>query len=244
MRLDGRQPDMLRKVSIERNFIKYAEGSALIAVGDTKVICTASVEEKVPQFLKDTGKGWVTAEYSMLPRSAQVRIIRDSSRGKVSGRSHEIQRLIGRSLRAVVNLEALHERTIWIDCDVIQADGGTRTAAVTGSFIALYDALSSLSPPDKIWGNLLYDSVAATSVGLIGDEIYLDLTYQEDSSASVDMNLVMTGGGKIVEIQGTSEGAPFNRDDLAAMLSVAEKGIRELTAIQKRALEFNEQWPK
>lgn len=239
MRLDGRQPHMLRKVTIERNYMKYAEGSTLITVGDTRVICTATIEEKVPQFLKDTGKGWITAEYSMLPRATHTRTARDSSRGKVSGRSHEIQRLIGRSLRAVVNLDALQGKTIWIDCDVVQADGGTRTASITGCFVALSDALQKLSPYEKLWGNMIYDFVAATSVGLLSDEIYLDLTYEEDSNARVDMNLVMTGEGKIVEIQGTSEGAPFTKAELEAMLEMGEKGIKELVAIQKKALGFS-----
>ncbi|NPA15041.1 MAG: ribonuclease PH [Deferribacteres bacterium] len=237
MRPDGRAPDKLRRVRIIRGYIKHAEGSVLIEVGDTKVICTASVEEKVPPFLKGTGSGWVTAEYSMLPRSTHTRIIRDVTKGRVNGRTQEIQRLIGRSLRAVVDLEKLGERTIWIDCDVIQADGGTRTASITGSFIALWDAVNYLIKTGTISENPIRDYLAAVSVGVYKGEPILDLTFEEDSHAEVDMNVVMTGSGKFVEIQGTAEKEPFDRRTLDRLLALAEKGIRELIIFQKKILE-------
>ena len=200
MRIDGRANDMLRKASITRNFMKYAEGSVFIEVGDTKVICTASVEDKIPPFLKDSGQGWITSEYSMLPRSSATRIIRESSRGRVGGRTQEIQRLIGRSFRSVVDLSRLGERTIWIDCDVIQADGGTRTASITGGFVALVDALNTLKTEGKIEELLIKDYVAATSVGIVNGELLLDLNYYEDSQAEVDMNFIVTSKGKFIEI--------------------------------------------
>ncbi|MGA1875853.1 MAG: ribonuclease PH [bacterium] len=236
MRIDKRAFDELRHVEIIRNYIRYAEGSVLIEVGDTKVICTASVEEKVPPFLKDTGQGWITSEYSMLPRSTEVRSPRESSKGRVGGRTQEIQRLIGRAFRAVVDLSRLGERTIWIDCDVIQADGGTRTASITGGFVALVDALMRLKAEGKIRDLLLKDYVAATSVGIIQGETVLDLNYAEDSRAEVDMNLIMTGGGKLVEIQGTAEGVPFSLEQLQSMINLAKGGIRLLIEKQKQAL--------
>ncbi len=238
LRPDGRAPDKLRRVRIIRGYIKHAEGSVLIEVGDTKVICTASVEEgKVPPFLKGTGTGWITAEYSMLPRSTQTRIIRDITKGRINGRTQEIQRLIGRSLRAVVDLEKLGERTIWIDCDVIQADGGTRTASITGSFIALWDAVNYLIKTGAISDNPIKDYLAAVSVGIYKGEPILDLTFEEDSHAEVDMNVVMTGNGRFVEIQGTAEKEPFDKATLDKLLALAEKGIRELINFQKKILE-------
>lgn len=236
VRKDGRSPLELRPVKITRDYIKYAEGSALIEMGDTKVICTASVEETVPSFLKDTGRGWITAEYSMLPRSTRARGVRESTSGRVGGRTHEIQRLIGRSLRAVVDLASLGERTIWIDCDVIQADGGTRTASITGAFVALVDALKYMKARGMIKTIPIVDSVAAVSVGKVGGLILLDLTYEEDSMAEVDMNLVMTGRGLFVEIQGTAEAYPFSQDELQEMLGVGSAGIRILIERQKEVL--------
>ncbi|NMB25155.1 MAG: ribonuclease PH [Firmicutes bacterium] len=235
-RMDGRKPDELRQMKITRNFNKYAEGSVLIEAGDTKVICTASIEERVPPFLRGQGQGWVTAEYSMLPRATETRNVREASRGRLSGRTSEIQRLVGRALRSVVDLEALGERTVWLDCDVIQADGGTRTAAVTGAFVAMMDALQRLGQTAN-WGRLPIASfVAGVSVGLVEGVPLLDLCYSEDSQAQVDMNVIMTGDGKIIEIQGTAEGAPFSRSDMNLMLDLAEKGIRELVALQQRIL--------
>lgn len=235
-RMDGRGAEFLRKVNITRNFMKFSEGSCLIELGDTKVICTASVDESVPHFLKGKGTGWVTSEYAMLPRSCQQRVQRESVRGTVGGRTHEIQRLIGRSLRAVVDLPALGERSIWIDCDVIQADGGTRCASITGSFIALADALSWLKKKGAITKIPILDYVAATSVGLIKDEPVIDLTFQEDSNADVDMNIVMTGAGKFIEVQGTAEGEPFDGEQLHKLLALAKKGIGQLIDIQKKTL--------
>lgn len=235
-RVDGRRADQLRPVVIERNFIKHAEGSVLIAVGDTKVICTASVEDKVPPFLRGLGEGWITAEYAMLPRATEVRNVREASRGKQGGRTHEIQRLIGRALRAVVDLKAIGERTIWIDCDVIQADGGTRTSSITGAYIALVDALTKLKEQEN-WETLpITDYLAAISVGIVDGQVLLDLCYQEDSQAEVDLNVVMTGSGKLVEIQGTAEAETFTRQELTAMLDLAESGINELVKIQRRVL--------
>lgn len=237
MRVDGRQNDEIRKLVITRSFIKHAEGSVLIQLGDTKVVCTASVEAKVPQFLQNSGQGWVTAEYSMLPRSTHQRTIRESSRGRPGGRTLEIQRLVGRSLRAVVDLKLIGEKTIWVDCDVIQADGGTRTASITGAFIALYDAFKYLQQRGSISSFPITDYVAATSVGIVRGEHLLDLCYEEDSSAEVDMNLVMTGSGLLVEIQGTAESIPFNREKLNKLIDLAEKGISELIAYQHCLLE-------
>lgn len=236
MRADGRKANEIRKVKIVRNFIKHAEGSSLIEVGDTRVICTATVEETVPTFLKGKGRGWVTAEYSMIPRSARSRITRESSRGKIGGRTHEIQRLIGRALRTVVDLKSLGERTVWIDCDVIQADGGTRTASITGACVALYDAFRFMKREKMIEDIPLKDFVAATSVGIVNEKIMLDLNYEEDSKADVDMNIVMTGSGKFIEIQGTAERHPFSKEDTDSLIKLAVKGIKELIKIQKTVI--------
>ncbi|TCL74175.1 RNAse PH [Hydrogenispora ethanolica] len=233
-RIDGRRHDELRKVKIHRNYIMHAEGSVLIEVGNTKVICTATIEDKVPIWLKGQGVGWISAEYAMLPRATPQRNIRESSKGKVSGRTQEIQRLVGRSLRAVVDLGSLGEKTIWLDCDVIQADGGTRTASITGSFVALADAMNKVLPGEKPLP--LYDFLAATSVGIYDGTKLLDLCYAEDSRVSVDMNLVTTGAGKIVEVQGTAEGNPFSWDECLDLMELAQKGIGELVAIQREAL--------
>ena len=237
VRLDGREKNQLRPVHIETDYLKHPEGSVLITVGDTKVICTASIEDRVPPFMRGEGKGWITAEYSMLPRATGTRNIRESSKGKVSGRTMEIQRLIGRALRAVVNLEAIGERTVWIDCDVIQADGGTRTASITGAFVAMALALHRLFEEKSLATFPIQDFLAATSVGIIeGEGVVLDLNYAEDSTAMVDMNVVMTGEGEFVELQGTGEEATFNAVQLQEMLSTAEKGLKELMAIQKSVL--------
>lgn len=233
VRQDGRGFDKLRSVKITRNYIKYAEGSCLIELGNTKVICTASVEESVPNFLKNTGTGWVSAEYGMLPRSCETRIKRD----KNSGRTYEIQRLVGRSLRAVVDMSKLGERTIWIDCDVIQADGGTRTASITGGFIALADALSKIKKEALIKEIPLKDFVAATSVGIFSGQILLDLTYEEDSNADVDMNAVMTGKGEFIEVQGTAERNAFTKEQMDKLLDFAKKGVAELIDIQRNLLK-------
>lgn len=237
MRKENRGIRNLRKIKIKRNYIKYAEGSCLIEAGDTKVVCTASVEETVPRFLRNQGKGWITAEYGMIPRSCRARVPRESSRGKVSGRTQEIQRLIGRSLRAVVDLRTLGERTVWIDCDVIQADGGTRCLSITGSFIALCDAVENLKKKGLIENPKIKDHVAAVSVGIINGKEYLDLNYEEDSEVEVDMNVIMTGGGRFVEVQGTAEGKPFDRKRLDNLLDLAKKGIIELVGIQKSILK-------
>ncbi|HHX02148.1 MAG TPA: ribonuclease PH [Firmicutes bacterium] len=235
-RPDGRRADQLRPVKIERNFIKYAEGSVLITVGDTKVVCTATIEDKVPQFLRGLGEGWITAEYGMLPRATEERNIREASRGRQGGRTLEIQRLIGRALRAVVDLKAIGERTIWIDCDVIQADGGTRTSSITGSYIAMVDALTKLKEQEN-WETLpVNDYLAAVSVGIVDGVAVLDLCYQEDSNAEVDFNVVMTGSGKLVELQGTAEQQPFSREQLLDMLDLAGKGIDELIRIERQEL--------
>lgn len=236
MRADKRQPNELRQVSFTRHFTKHAEGSVLIATGDTKVICTATVEDKVPPFLRGSGQGWITAEYSMLPRATPVRTMRDSVRGRIGGRSLEIQRLIGRALRPAIDLFALGERTIWLDCDVIQADGGTRTAAVTGSFVALVDAVKTLLDKGALNDSPLTDYVAATSAGIVDGRLLLDLSFAEDSQADVDMNFVMTGDGRIVEIQGTAEAEPFSRSELDQLLNVASTGIEQIIAKQKAAL--------
>jgi ribonuclease PH len=236
MRPSGRGPDQMRKVSLETGFSKYAEGSCLAKFGDTHVLCTATVEERVPPFLRNTGRGWVTAEYGMLPRSTHSRTDREAARGKQSGRTQEIQRLIGRSLRAVTDLGALGERQIRIDCDVIQADGGTRTAGITGSYVALHRALSGLVSQGLLPVLPLTDSVAAISCGVCGGTAVLDLDYAEDSAAETDANFVLTGGGKIIEIQATAEGAPFGEEEFATMLHLARTGISQLTRLQIVAL--------
>ena len=235
-RPSGRRPDELRVVRIERGFARHAEGSALIEFGDTRVLCTASIEEKVPPFLRDRRQGWLTAEYGMLPRATHTRTDREAARGKQSGRTQEIQRLIGRSLRAVTNLSRLGERTIQIDCDVLQADGGTRTAGITGAFVALHDAVSALSERGLLAEWPIRDFVAAVSVGIHHGVAVLDLDYSEDSDCDTDMNVVMTGAGGFVEVQGTAEGQPFARSEMDAMLSLAERGIRELIVYQRAAL--------
>lgn len=237
VRCDGRQPNELRKVQICRHFLTYAEGSVLISLGETKVVCSATIENKVPNWLKGTGQGWITAEYSMLPRATQVRTIREVTQGRAHGRTYEIQRLIGRSLRAVVDLNKLGgENTIWLDCDVIQADGGTRTAAITGAFIALYDALVKLKEDGHINELPLKDFVAATSVGVINNQPVLDLCYAEDSQAEVDMNIVMNGAGEVIEIQGTSEKKPLSIKQLYELVDLAQQGIVQLIEEQKRVL--------
>ncbi|MBI5379225.1 MAG: ribonuclease PH [Nitrospirae bacterium] len=236
MRPDGRKADQIRPVKIARGFLKYAEGSALIEMGDTKVVCSATIEEGVPPFLRGKGQGWVTAEYAMLPRSSQSRIAREASRGKIGGRTHEVQRLIGRALRAVVDLKTLGERTIWIDCDVLQADGGTRTASITGAYVALSDALAHLRQSKLLGNNPLKGTLAAVSIGIVDGQPVLDLNYAEDSTAEVDMNVVMTGDGRMVEIQGTAEGEPFDEPTLKRLLTLARKGIRQLLKIQEEAL--------
>ncbi len=235
LRHDGRRPDHLRRVTITRDFLRHPEGSVLVEFGDTKVICTASLEDKVPPFLKGQGQGWVTAEYGMLPRSTNTRMQREN-RGP-SGRSQEIQRLVGRTLRGVVERAKLGERTFWIDCDVIQADGGTRTAAITGAYVALADALGRLVAANVLPGMPLRDSVAAISVGIVRGIPVLDLDYAEDSAAEVDMNVVMTGAGEFVEVQGTAEQTPFRRERLDELLALAEHGIRQLIALQRRAVQ-------
>jgi len=234
-RSDGRKPEALRPLKITRNYMKHAEGSVLMEMGDTKVICSASVEERVPPFLRNTGKGWVTAEYSMLPRSTNTRTPRDT--GKGSGRTFEIQRLIGRSLRSVTDLKGFGEKTIWVDCDVIQADGGTRTASISGAYVALVDAFQTMVEKGMINKIPVHDSVAAVSVGKVDGKILLDLNYEEDSRAEVDMNVVMTGSGKFIEVQGTAENAVFSKKEMDALIRVAEKGIKKLTVFQKKILE-------
>jgi ribonuclease PH len=236
MRPDGRQLNQMRPVTITRDFLRHAEGSVLIEVGETKVVCAASVEDRVPPFLRDTGQGWVTAEYGMLPRATKTRTTRDATSGRPNGRTFEIQRLVGRSLRGVTDLTVLGPRTIWIDCDVIQADGGTRTTAITGAYIALADALQYLRKNGLIPSLPLKDFLAATSVGVVDGQVVLDLCYAEDSVAEVDMNVVMTGAGKYVEVQGTAEDAPFDRSQLDAMIAVASTGIQDLVALQRRLL--------
>jgi ribonuclease PH len=235
-RIDGRGPHQLRPVAITPGFIRHADGSVLIEVGDTRVICTATVEEAVPQFLRDTGRGWVTAEYGMLPGSSTTRIPREAARGGVGGRTHEIQRLIGRSLRAITDLDALGARTVWIDCDVIQADGGTRTASVTGSAVALALAVRRLQERGLIATDPLRNSVAAVSVGVVGGELLVDLCYAEDSKADVDMNLVMTGDRQFVELQGTAEARPFSAEQLSRLTALGRDAIVELIALQRSVL--------
>jgi len=232
----GRAADSLRTVTITRHYTKHAEGSVLIAFGDTKVLCTASVEEKVPGHKKGSGEGWVTAEYGMLPRATHTRSDREAARGKQSGRTQEIQRLIGRSLRAVFDLRALGERTIHLDCDVLQADGGTRTAAITGAYVAAVDAVRAIQKAGKITASPIHQAVAAISVGIVEGTPVLDLEYVEDSACDTDMNVVMTADGGFVEVQGTAEGKPFSSAEMATMLGLADKGIRELIAAQAAAL--------
>jgi ribonuclease PH len=236
MRADGRQHSELRPITITPHVNKYAEGSALIAMGDTQVLCTASVEETVPPFLRDKGEGWVTAEYAMLPRATGTRSAREAARGRLGGRTQEIQRLIGRSLRAVVDFVKLGERTVWLDCDVLQADGGTRTASITGAYVALYLALQRLVSQQVLPAVPLKDFVAAVSVGMLGGVPHLDLNYQEDSTSEVDMNVVMTGSGTLVELQGTAEREPFAEEHLLQMLALARQGIAQLIATQRRTL--------
>ncbi len=236
LRPDGRAANALRPITITRGYQRFAEGSCLIELGHTRVVCAASVEEQVPPFLKGRGSGWITAEYGMLPRSCTQRIERESTRGKVGGRTHEIQRLIGRSLRAVTDLSALGERTIWMDCDVLQGDGGTRCAAITGSYIALVDALRGLCKRGVIQTMPVKDGVAATSVGVVNGRALLDLAYAEDSRAAVDMNVVMTGRGQFIEVQGTAERTPFTQAQLDQLLVLARQGIQRLIAVQKKTL--------
>ena len=242
IRIDGRKFDQIRDVKITRNFTKYAEGSVLIEMGETKVLCTASIEEKVPPFLRNTGTGWINAEYSMLPRSTQQRKVRDSSKGKIDGRSQEIQRLIGRAIRSVVDLDKLGERTIWVDCDVIQADGGTRTTSITGAFIALVDAVNKIHKQKSFKVYPIRKFVCATSVGIVGEEKLLDLCYEEDSNAKVDMNIIGTDDGQFVEIQGTGEEAPFTRSELNEILDLGEKGIKQMIQLQKDCLKMDALW--
>lgn len=232
-RVDGREAHQMRPVRITRGFLKHPDGSVLIEVGDTKVICTASVEDRVPPFLKGSGEGWITAEYSMIPGATNERNQRESTKGKVSGRTMEIQRLVGRAVRSVVDLKALGERTIWLDCDVIQADGGTRTSSITGAYVALVDALAGFFGERPL---PLIDYLAAISVGILGGTPMLDLNYTEDSKAQVDMNVVMTGSGRLVEVQGTAEGQPFSRAELDSMLDIAGGAIAELVGMQRYAL--------
>jgi len=236
-REDGRANNEIRPVTITRGYLKYAEGSCLIEMGDTRVVCTASVEDKVPPFLKNTGTGWVTAEYGMIPRSCRTRNVREAAKGQLGGRTMEIQRLIGRALRSVFDLKAIGERTIWLDCDVIQADGGTRTASITGAFVALAEAGEWLRREGLVNKNPVLDYLAAVSVGIVGNEEMLDLQYNEDCIAAVDMNVVMTGKGKFVEIQSTAEGLPFSRDKFNRLLDLAQKGITELFEVQRNALK-------
>ncbi len=235
-RAGGRRPDQLRAVRLTRGFTRHAEGSVLVEFGDTRVLCTASVEDRVPGFLKGKGSGWLTAEYGMLPRSTHTRSDREAARGKQSGRTQEIQRLIGRSLRAVFDLRAFGERTLQIDCDVLQADGGTRTASITGAFVAAHDAVSWLIGQGALTASPIRDHVAAVSVGIVGGVAMLDLDYPEDSGCETDMNVVMTGGGGFVEIQGTAEGAPFDRAQMDALLGLATDGIARLVQAQRDAL--------
>lgn len=236
MRANGRKPDEMRAVAIAREFIKHAEGSVLIEFGDTRVICTASVEESVPPFLRGKGTGWVTAEYAMLPRATHTRSSREAAKGKIGGRTHEIQRLIGRSLRAVTDLAALGERSILIDCDVIQADGGTRTAAITGAWVALSDAVNGLVSKGLLAASPIREGVAAVSAGIVKGKVLLDLDYSEDSAAEVDMNFVVTSSGRFVEVQGTAEEEPFTVAQMDEMRDAALHGIQQLLAIQKGAL--------
>jgi ribonuclease PH len=236
MRTDNRAPNELRPTRIHPQFLIHPEGSVLVEAGRTRVICTASVEDRVPPFLRNTGKGWVTAEYGMLPRATSTRTQREASAGKVGGRTQEIQRLIGRSLRSVMKLEALGERTVWLDCDVIQADGGTRTASITGAFVALVLALQHIRERDMLQTMPVVDYVAATSVGIVDGARLLDLAYEEDSKAEVDMNIVMTGSGKFIEVQGTAETQPFGKDALLELLDLGQAGIQKLIDLQRQAV--------
>ena len=242
MRVNGRKCNQIRPVKITRNYTKYAEGSVLMENGDTKVICTASIEDKVPPFLKGRGEGWITCEYNMIPRATQVRKARDINRGRIDGRTMEIQRIIGRALRSVVDLKAIGEKTIWIDCDVIQADGGTRTASISGAFVALVDAVNKLHKQNPFTVYPIRDFVSAISVGIVDDIRMLDLCYLEDSRAKVDMNVVMTDAGEFVEIQGTGEQNPFTREDLKELLALAEKGIKSMISAQKDSLKMDSLW--
>jgi len=235
-RPDGRRPDELRPIKVQRGFVDVADGSVLYECGKTRVLVNASIEDRIPDFLRGSGKGWVTAEYSMLPRATEVRTPREASKGKLSGRTQEIQRLIGRSLRSICDMKALGERTIWLDCDVIQADGGTRTASISAAYLALYDACEKLRSADVLKVNPLIDEVAAISVGIVGETPCLDLNYIEDSSAEVDMNLVMTGSGNFVEVQGTAEGKAFSGDQLQTLLDLGRKGVDEIVAMQRALL--------
>ena len=236
MRPSGRQPDQLRPVTLTRNFTRHAEGSVLVCFGDTQVLCTASVLPKVPPHKKGSGEGWVTAEYGMLPRPTHTRPDREAARGKQTGRTQEIQRLIGRAMRSVFDLRALGEHTLHLDCDVLQADGGTRTASITGAFVAAYDAVSVMREKGQLVGNPVRDFVAAVSVGVVDGVPVLDLDYPEDSACDTDMNVVMTGSGGFVEVQGTAEGTPFSRAEMDALLNLADQGIRTLIGLQKQAL--------
>lgn len=236
-RHDGRSADEIRPIEIHRNYVDFAEGSVLWEQGKTRVLVNASYEEQIPRFLEGTGKGWVTAEYSMLPRSTETRSPREVTRGRPGGRTQEIQRLIGRSLRAICDLTKMPEVSLWLDCDVIQADGGTRTASITAAYIALADAIAKLMADGKIEQSPLVDEIAAISIGIVGGEAVIDLDYVEDSSAEVDMNLVMTGSGKFVEVQGTAEGDPFSSEDLTSLVDLGRKGIEGLVALQRRTLE-------
>lgn len=236
MRTDGRKANQLRDVEITRNYTKYAEGSVLVETGDTMVLCNVSIEDSVPYFLRGQNKGWLTAEYSLLPRATQDRNIREAAKRKLSGRTQEIQRLIGRSLRAIIDLDKMGERTIWVDCDVLQADGGTRTASITGAYVALVDAINFLLEEGKLDQNPLNGYMAATSVGIVDGTPMLDLCYEEDFKAQVDMNIAMTEAGEIIEIQGTAEEHPFSREELDQLYDLAEKGILELIEEQKLAL--------
>lgn len=242
MRCDGRKNDQIRNTKITRNYTKYAEGSVYIEVGDTKVLCNVSIEDKVPPFLKGSGEGWITAEYNMLPRATGTRKVRDIARLKIDGRTMEIQRLIGRALRSVVDLKALGEKTLLVDCDVIQADGGTRTTSITGAFIAMVDAVNKLhkEKPFKVYP--IRNFVAATSVGIVNDEKIIDLCYEEDSNAKVDMNVIVTDEGEFVEVQGTGEEAPMKRSELNELLDLGEKGIKQMIALQKNALKMDALW--
>lgn len=237
LRTDDRKKDQLRNIEITRNYTKYAEGSVLMQTGDTKVICTVSIEDGVPYFLRGQGRGWLTAEYSLLPRSTHRRTTRAAAKGKISGRTKEIQRLIGRSLRAMIDLNEIGERTVWVDCDVIQADGGTRTASITGAYVALVDAINYMIKEDKLDESPLKGFMAAVSVGIVDGELLLDLCYKEDSSAQVDLNVVMTEDGRVIEVQGTAEEEPFSREEMDQMMDLAQKGIEELIVKQRKNLE-------
>jgi len=236
MRADGRKAAQLRPLKITPSYIKTADGSVLIEMGDTKIICTAKLEDRVPPFLRNSGKGWITAEYGMLPGSSKTRIGREASRGKIGGRTHEIQRLIGRSLRSIADLRSLGEKTIWIDCDVIQADGGTRTASITGAYVALAEATRKWRQRGILAGDPIKDLVAAVSIGIVDGKILLDLCYEEDSKADVDMNFVMTGSGRFIEVQGTAETKPFTRKQMERMAEIAQDGIKELLKTQKKVI--------